>query len=87
VSRGYDCILLYTKIGSDRKIRRLEPGQRWAFIAGVLALAAQSPERGRLLIAEGVAVTDADVAEECGVSVAGRRGDAEEAARARGRRA
>jgi hypothetical protein len=57
------------KIGSDRKIRRLEAGQRWAFIAGVLALAAQSPERGRLLIAEGIAVTDADVAEEAGVSV------------------
>jgi hypothetical protein len=69
VSRGYDCILLYTKIGSDRKLRRLAPDQRWAFVAGVLSLAAQSPDRGRLLVAEGMPVTEEDIAEEAGVSI------------------
>lgn len=40
----------------DRKIERLTPAQRWAW-AGMLGAARESPEPGRLLIADGVPMT------------------------------
>lgn len=68
--RSYDRFMLATKIGTNRKIRRLKPDQRWTHVAGVLALAAESPVPGHLLIAEGVAVGAEDVAEHASVSIA-----------------
>lgn len=66
--RAYDRLMIATKIGTNRKIRRLRPEQRWAHVAGVLALAAESPIPGHLLIADGVRVVASDVAEHAGVS-------------------
>lgn len=66
--RQYDRLLVATKIGTNRKIRRLRPDQRWTHVAGVLALAAESPIPGHLLIAEGVPVDPSDVAEHASVS-------------------
>jgi N-terminal phage replisome organiser (Phage_rep_org_N) len=66
---------LYNEVTSDRKLRRLPPAQRWLWIA-VLVIARQSPEAGRLLLAEGVPVTNEDIADaaaipmsdvECGI--------------------
>lgn len=44
----------------DLKLKRLPPAQRWVWIA-VLTIASKSPERGRLLIAEGEPATIEDV--------------------------
>lgn len=68
--RTYDRLMVATKIGTNRKIRRLRPEQRWAHVAGVLALAAESPIPGHLLVADGVCVEPIDVAEHAGVSLA-----------------
>lgn len=42
----------YVEAVRDRKLRRLPPAQRWLWVT-VLALARQSPEPGRLLLAAG----------------------------------
>ncbi len=68
--RGYDCILLFNAIGSDRALRRLSAAERLAFITGVLPLCAESPEWGWLLVADGVSATAQDVAETAGVTEA-----------------
>ena len=68
--RTYDRFLVHTKIGTNRKLGRLTPAERWCHVAGVLALAAESPVPGHLLIAEGVPVTEADVAKQADVSPA-----------------
>jgi hypothetical protein len=47
--RRFDSVLVSIDIGASRTIRRLNVGERWTFIAGVLALAAKSPIRGALL--------------------------------------
>lgn len=67
--RGFDKFMVESQIGTNRKLRRLPVVQRWVYVAGVLALAAQSPMRGSLLITDGEPVTDEDVAEEATVSV------------------
>jgi len=69
MARGYDSILLYTKVGTDRKFRRLTPAERWCAVAGVWAIAAQSPVRGYLLITDSVAADEKDYAKEAGVSL------------------
>jgi hypothetical protein len=51
---------LYNETIYDRKLRRLPPAQRWLWVA-VLTVSRQSPEPGRLLLAEGVAVTVEDL--------------------------
>lgn len=68
MARGYDCFLVHEKIGADVRLRRLPPDERWVYVAGVLALAAQSPRRGWLLVADGLPATTADIAFEAGVS-------------------
>ncbi len=65
--RAYDCFMAHTKVGGNRKVRRLKPDERWAWIAGVLAIAAEAPERGAFLIAEGVPANADDVADMAGV--------------------
>lgn len=64
----FDSILLKTKVGASRTLRRLTPSERWCFVAGVLCLAGESPIRGALLIAEGVPATVEDIADQAGVS-------------------
>lgn len=46
------------KIGADLQLRSIPESQRWVWVAGVLALAAQSPIRGHLLDAKAMPVTD-----------------------------
>lgn len=69
MSQAFDCFMVESRIGTNRKLRRLPVVQRWTFVAGVLALAAQSPLRGALLITDGVPVTAEDVAKEATVPV------------------
>ena len=57
---------LYTEILHDPKLRRVNPDTRWVWI-GLLCLASDSPERGQLLICDGIALTVADLASAIGV--------------------
>lgn len=65
----FDSILLRVEVGGNRKLRRLTPDERWCVVAGVWSLAAKSPVRGYLLIAQSVPVEDHDVAEQAGVKL------------------
>ena len=56
----------YVEMIGDRKVRRLSMTARWVWLA-VLAAAGDSPQRGQLLIAEGVPMTPAELAEFAGV--------------------
>ena len=67
MSAEFDSFLVKARIGGSRTLRRLTPAERWCYVAGVLALAAESPIRGALLIAEGIPVTVADLAAQAGV--------------------
>lgn len=55
-------------IGPNRKMRRLTDAEFRAFIAGVLPIAAESPTRGTLLVADDVPATAEDVAAIAGVT-------------------
>lgn len=66
----FDSILVRAEVGGNRKLRRFTPEQRWCVVAGVWCLAAKSPVRGYLLVAENVPVEVDDVAEQAGVKVA-----------------
>lgn len=70
MSAVFDRFMCANNIGTNRKLRRLPVAQRWTYVAGVLALASQSPIRGALLITDGEPVTAEDVAEEATVSLA-----------------
>jgi hypothetical protein len=72
--RRFDSVLVSIDIGASRTIRRLNVGERWTFIAGVLALAAKSPIRGALLIALQEPVSLDDIAEQAGVTKAVAKG-------------
>lgn len=63
----FDSILIRVEIGASRKLRRLTPEERWCAVAGVWCLAAKSPLRGYLLVAEKVPVDVDDIAEQAGV--------------------
>jgi hypothetical protein len=65
----YDSILVATTVGGNRKLRRMRPEHRWTVIAGVWALAGESPIRGYLLITEQEHVSDQDIAERAGVTL------------------
>lgn len=69
--REFDSFLVHTKIGSSRKLGRVPASHRWVWVAGVLALAAESPIRGSLLIQVGEPAADKyDIARMAGVPVA-----------------
>lgn len=61
-------VRLYTEIRSDRKLRRLSPAQRWLWVV-MLTIAKESPQPGRLLLAEGVPVTVEDLADDAAISI------------------
>jgi hypothetical protein len=69
MSRGYDSMLVYARLGGDRKFRRLSPAERWCAVFGVWAIAAQSPVRGYLLITEDEPAQDRDYATEANVAL------------------
>lgn len=61
--------MVHVAIGRTRKLRRhFTVPERWCYVAGVLALAANAPIRGRLLV-EGEPADEHDVAEQADVSV------------------
>lgn len=68
--RAFDRFMVDVEVGTNRKLRRLSPAERWCFVAGVLAIAAKSPERGRLLVGSDLPADENDYAEQAGVSVA-----------------
>ena len=53
-------------IGGDVDLALVPEGQRWVWVAGVLALAAQSPIRGHLLNKAAEPITSRDVAAAAG---------------------
>lgn len=69
MSQPFDRFMVAVDVGTNRKLRRLPVAQRWVYVAGVLALAAQSPWRGALLIALDEPATDDDVALQATVPV------------------
>lgn len=73
MSAVFDRFMVSNSIGTNRKLRRLPVTQRWVYVAGVLALASQSPIRGALLITDGEPVTAEDLAEEATVKLADAR--------------
>lgn len=70
MARGYEYFLVYTKLGADRKFRRLTAAEKWCAVFGVWATAAESPVRGYLLIAENEQATESDYAKQADVSLA-----------------
>ena len=54
---------MYTEIKSDPKLRRLDHAARWLWVT-ILCLASESPERGKLLISEGLPYNVAEIARE-----------------------
>jgi len=69
MSATFDRFMVSNSIGTNRKLRRLPVAQRWIYVAGVLALASQSPIRGALLITDGEPVTAEDLAQEATVKL------------------
>ena len=67
---SFDRFMVANSIGTNRKLRRLPVAQRWVYVAGVLALASQSPIRGALLITDSEPATEEDVAQEATVRLA-----------------
>jgi 5-methylcytosine-specific restriction endonuclease McrA len=70
VAKGYDLFLVYTKLGTDRKLRRLTAAEKWCAVFGVWATAAESPVRGYLLIAGEEPAAEEDYATQAGVTLA-----------------
>jgi hypothetical protein len=66
--RAFDRFMVSTQIGTNRKLRRLNPAERWCFVAGVLPIAAMSPIRGCLIVGRDQA-EPRDYAEQAGVTV------------------
>lgn len=48
----FDKFMVHVDIGTDEKLARLTPAERLCHITGVLAIAAKSPIRGRLLVGD-----------------------------------
>lgn len=54
---------MYAEIKNDPKLRRLDHAGRWLWVV-ILCLASESPERGSLLLAEGLPYTIEEIARE-----------------------
>jgi hypothetical protein len=65
----YDCFMVHVHSGTNGKLGRLTDAEYRCHVGGVLAIAAMSPYRGALLIAEGVKADERDVARLSGKSV------------------
>ncbi len=67
---AFDAFLVPHDRGTDRRWLRLSVPERWCAVFGVEAIASKSPERGCLLIAEGMHAEPEDYAGQAGVTVA-----------------
>lgn len=64
----FEYFMLKNKIGNDVLLRRrFAVEERWCYVAGILGLAADSPVRGWLFVADQVAAEIADLGEAAGV--------------------
>lgn len=66
---GFDAFLVPHERGTDRRWSRLTVPERWCAVFGVEAIASKAPERGCLLIAEGVPADAKDFAAQAGEGV------------------
>lgn len=66
---AFDAFLVPHDRGTDRRWSRLSVPERWCAVFGVEAIASKAPERGCLLIAEGVAAEPEDFAAQAGEGV------------------
>lgn len=66
----FDRFMVAIHIGTNRKLRRLTPPERWCFVAGVLSIAAQASIPGCLVVGGGVDAEARDYAEQSGVTLA-----------------
>lgn len=64
---GFDRYFIRVGSGRDRKLRRLSHAERLAWFVGFLDIAADSPVRGALLIADHEPATPEDVAHSADV--------------------
>lgn len=69
-SRPHDRFMVQYKIGGSQKLASLPAGQRWVYVAGVLALAAQSPIRGALLLSDATFIDHRAIARAASVTPA-----------------
>jgi hypothetical protein len=67
--RPFDRFMVDIEVGRNLKLARLQPAERWAFIAGVLAVAAKAPMRGSMTVGL-LPATPEDVARQADVAVA-----------------
>lgn len=69
MSAKFPRFMVDVNVGTNRKLRRLTPAERWCHVAGVLAIAAQATVRGCLLIGSADPEPH-DYAEQAGVPLA-----------------
>lgn len=60
MSGAFERVMVHNSIRRSEKLRRLAVPERWAFMIA-LSIAGDAPVRGRLMIADGVPVTAADI--------------------------
>lgn len=66
--RAFAHFMVANDIGRNLKLARMKPAERWAYVAGVLSIAAQAEMRGTLLIGRAPA-DERDVARQADVPV------------------
>lgn len=66
---GKPWLKLWTETIHDRKLTRVSPTWRWAWV-GLLALAAETDDEGKLELSTGVPLTDQDIADEVAIDLA-----------------
>lgn len=70
MAKAFNRFMTATDLGRNRKLRRkLTVPERWAFVAGVLCIAADAPARGTFAIGAEPATVE-DLADEAGVTLA-----------------
>ena len=65
---GKKWLKLWTETLHDRKLRRITPAWRWCWV-GLLMLAADRDDEGKLYLTPGEPLTDEDIADELGVDM------------------
>lgn len=80
--RGFDCFMVHTKIAGHRTMAALTVSEKWCYVAGILALAGESPIRGTLLVTEDRRADELEVAHQAHVTIAVARATLRKAAEA-----
>lgn len=68
MTKPFDRVMVHVEIAHHLKLRKLTDAERWAFVAGVLPIAAKSEMRGALTVGRAPAEAE-DVAHQARVSV------------------